>query len=305
VSDDAIADVWDDPSRDWPSIVYVETTNLCNARCLACTNPMMQRPRRTMTLAEFKAVADKVRAREKRIGAMFCSGEPLLDKGIEEKYRYARATGVLTAGHVGLNTNASALTEDRFDSILANVTNVILSFFNVGAEYERLTGGLSWERSYGNAIKFIEYRDRVKSNYPIFVSVNKVAGHNLEAVKDAFAGRNVNFVQDAELRYEGNTVVDGVLDRMRMYHDWRCDGYRGVVQVKPDLSADFCAYDIVGTPTGGETRIGHFLDDGWDVLERNFRERWKAGSTLCRRCDYWTGCKRVMREEGICDPAIG
>jgi len=306
VSDDTIADAWDDPAREWPSIVYVETTSFCNARCVCCLNHLRKAPRRTMTLAEFKAVADKVRENGKKIGAMFCSAEPLMDLGIEEKYRYARATGTMTAGHVGLNTNCSMLTEDRFDSILANIPNIILSFFNVGAEHERLTGGLSWDKCYGNAKRFIEHRDKVKPNYPVFVSVNKIAGHDLDAVKHAFAGYCVNYVQDAELRYDEGRCVEGVLDRMRMFHDWRCDGFKGALQVKPDLSCRFCAYDIVGgTTEEGETRIGHFLDDSWETLERNFRERWRAGSTLCRRCDYWGGCKRVMREEGICDPAIG
>lgn len=287
---DTIRDAWDDPSRPWPSVVYVETTNRCQANCLACLNDKVRRRRVTMDAATFAAVADKVKARGVKIGAMFCFGDPLLDPGIEEKYGYAKSIGVLNS-YVGLNTNCDALTEDRFDGILRNVPNIVLSFFAVGAEFERLTGGLSWGKCYGNARRFIAHRDKHRPSYKIEVSVNKVAGHDLDAVKAAFDGCKVTFVQDAELRYDGGRRVDGVLDRRRMFPSWRCDGHKGALQVKPDGGAEFCAYDIIGTATGGETRFGHFLDDDWPTLERKFRAAWRAGSTLCARCDYWSGCR--------------
>lgn len=294
-----IADAWNDPARPWPSVVYVETTNRCQANCLACLNDKVQRRRSTMGLDEFVQVANKVRDRGLKIGAMFCFGEPLLDDGLEAKYAYARGIGVL-ADHVGLNTNCAALTPDRYEHILAHVPNIILSFFNVGPEFERLTGGLSWDRCYGNARAFLEYRNSKRRSYPVHVSVNKVAGHDLEAVKAAFDGLHVtSFVQDAELRYAGGSMVEGVLDRTRMYPAWRCDGYKGALQVKPDLGAEFCAYDIIGTREGGETRIGHFLRDDWTTLETAFRAAWRAGSSLCQRCDYWSGAKGLFREMGL------
>lgn len=302
-----IADAWNDPDRPWPTVAYVETTNLCNANCLACLNDKIQRPRATMTQTEFEDVADKVKARGIQIGAMFCFGEPLLDKGIEEKFRYARKIDVL-APHVGLNTNVSLLTPDRFESIIGATPNITLSFFNVGAEFERLTGGLSWEKCYRNAKQFIECRDQLGVAYPIYIGVNQVEGHDLAAVKHAFRGFDVEFVQDAELRYDGGKQVEGVLDRTRMYPDWRCDGYKGAIQIKPTLRAEFCAYDIIGvaagithdgwrrTTGGGETDIGHFLDDSWDKLRANFVAQWRGVTALCARCDYWHGAKALLEE---------
>ena len=286
-----LSDVWEGPPRKWPTIVYVETTNRCNANCRACLNDKVLRKRVTMDQATFEFVADKVKAHGLRIGAMFCFGEPLLDPGICSKYRYAAKIDVLME-HVGLNTNCSMLTEDRHDEILFSLPNIILSFFNVGKAFEELTQ-LNWERCYGNALAFIAERDVVKPSFPIFIGVNKVRGHDLDAVKQAFAGFNVRFVQDAELNYDDGGIV-GVLNRTRMYPDWRCDGYKGALQIKPDGGAEFCAYDIIGTPTGGETRIGNFLDDSWNQLEAAFRAAWKAGPTLCQRCDYWYGAKELL-----------
>jgi len=288
-----LRDAWDNPSRHWPLIVYIETTNHCNAYCLSCLNDKCVRKRGIMSLDSFKIIADKIKTKGLKIGAMFCFGEPLMDPTIFKKYAYAKKLNIMDIFHVGLNTNVSLLTSEKYDEILKSTPNIILSFFNIGKEYERLTGGLKWEISYQNAIDFINYRDLHKPDYPIFISVNKVKGHNLSAVKKAFRGCNVKYVQDAELRWAGS-VITGVIDRMIMYHDWRCDGHKGALQIKWNGDCEFCAYDIIGTPEGGETKFGNILTDSWKKLESNFKKAWKKGNSCCLRCDYWHKCRTVI-----------
>jgi len=281
-----LVDAWSHPERRWPSVVYVETTNHCNARCTCCLNHVCQRERGTMTMDTFRAVLERVRERPwLRIEAMFCFGEPLLDPTLFDKYAAAREAGLIRTDHCGLNTNVSGLTPDKYEPLLRQTPNVTLSFFNVGKEYERMTG-LSWQRSYDNARKFIKYRDVHKPEYQVLIGVNTVAGHDLPAVMKAFAGKNVTFVQDAEIRW-GGSLVTGVLDRSIMYPWWRCDGCKGALQVKWNGDCEFCAYDIRGTPAGGETLFGNLLTDGWERLEESFRAKWRSCCSLCARCDYW------------------
>ncbi len=291
--DRTIIDVWDDMSRPWPSIVYVETTNHCNAMCASCLNHACKRQRGIMTLDTFKKIADKVKERGVKIGAMFCFGEPLIDQTLFQKYKYAKETGVLVPGHVGLNTNVSLLTPDRYEEILEYTPNIILSFFNTGKMYEALTGGLSWKRSYKRAVDFIKYRDKHKPDYQIFVSVNTVKGHSIENVKKAFEGYNVFFVHDAELRWSGSVMI--ISDRIKMHHHWRCDGYKGALQIKHNGNCEFCAYDIVGTESGvGETFFGNILEDSWEELDEKFRKAWRKPNPLCLRCDMWHHCKEII-----------
>jgi len=285
---DTLIDAWDDPNRKYPTIVYVETTNFCNANCLSCLNDRCERTRGIMTLEDFKIIADKVKERGLKIGAMFCFGEPLMDDTLFEKYAYANSIDVLTLNHVGLNTNVSLLTPEKWDKILINTPNIILSFFNVGKEFERLTGGLNWKTCYDNAVNFIKYRDVVNPQYPIFIGCNDVKGSSMENVKKVFAGYNVQFVHDAELRW-GGSVITGVVDRMIMYPNWRCDGYKGALQVKWNGDCGFCAYDI----TKGETIFANILADSWEEIERKFKAKWKD-NTICPRCDYFHLCKRVI-----------
>ena len=291
-----ISDVWENPKRKYPSVVYVETTNHCNAKCVSCLNHLCKRERGTMTLENFKIIADKVKANGAKIGAMFCFGEPLMDKGLFKKFKYAMEIDVLTKNHVGLNTNVTFLTSKKFDDILKYTPNIVLSFFNVGKEYERLTGGLNWKQNYKNATDFIKYRDKHKPDYPIFIGTNKIKDNSFDAVRDAFKDYNVIYTTDAEILW-GGSIITGVLNRMILFNDWRCDGYKGAMHIKWNGNCEFCAYDIVGTPNGGESSFGNIFTDSWEELSNKFKTTFKNRCSLCKRCEYWYHCKDLMNND--------
>jgi len=297
--DKTINDVWDNPNRVWPSTVYIETTNNCNAHCLCCLNDKCKKNRGIMDFETFKLICAKIRKKPGlKIGAMFCFGEPLIDKNLFEKYKYARSLGLLIEQNVGLNTNVSLLTKEKFKDIIDNTTNITLSFFNTGSEFERLTGGLNWKKCYKNAIEFIKFRDKYKPNYLIYIGCNAVKGNDLNKVKESFKDYKVLYARDAECRW-GGTVMTGVLDRMIMHPSWRCDSYKGALHIKWDGNVEFCAYDIVGTDRKiGETGFGNVFTDSWEELYEKFRKKFK-NNPLCKRCDYWHHCKEIIKNKYI------
>ena len=125
-SSERMRHLWDNDT--YPKLLYVETTNFCNARCSYCLYERMERPVEHMSMDRFKELVHKIQKRSGlKIGAMFCFGEPLYDKQLFEKIRYARTHGVITK-HIGLNTNCTYLTEDKFDDILQTCQNITLSF---------------------------------------------------------------------------------------------------------------------------------------------------------------------------------
>lgn len=276
---------WDDSK--YPRLVYVETTNACDARCSFCLYERMERPVVTMGLVAFKEMADKVKAGGLKIGAVFCFGEPLLDKQIFNKIRYARLIEVATP-YLGLNTNCSQLTPDRFDDILETCSNITLSFVNVGREFEHLTG-LDWDVCYGNAIKFIQYRDEHRPGFQVEIGCNDVTGHDRVAVQAAFAGCRVAWARDAQIQWGGKTIT-GVIDRSIMYHKWVCDGYKGAMQIKPNGDCCFCAYDVIRN----ETKFANIFEDDWETIERNFKALWRQPSSLCLRCDFWWNYNQMI-----------
>lgn len=276
---------WD--HQRYPHIIYVETTNYCNARCTFCLYERMERSVEYMSYDVFKHIANKCLARGVKIGAMFCFGEPLADKGIFEKIRYGKSIGVMTP-YLGLNTNASLLTADKFDDILETCSNLTLSFVTTGEDFERLTK-LNWDKCYCNAIGFIKYRDANKPAFQIEIGCNDVTGHDRAKVEKAFNGLNVKWARDAEIQW-GGKIITGVIDRSIMYPKWVCDGYKGAMQIKPNGDCCFCAYDVVRN----ETKFANILTDDWDIIEAAFKARWREPSSLCLRCDFWHNYKQMV-----------
>ena len=276
---------WD--GKKYPNIVYVETTNYCNARCTFCLYDRMERPVEYMSQEVFEKIADKCLAHGVRIGAMFCFGEPLADKGLFDKICYGRSIGVMTP-YLGMNTNASLLTPDKFDDILETCDNMTLSFTNTGKEFEQLTG-LNWNVCYQNALDFIAYRDANKPSFQIEIGCNDVAGHDRAKVAAAFKGLNVKWARDAEIQW-GSKVITGVIDRSIMYNQWACDGYKGAMQVKPNGDCCFCAYDVIRS----ETLYANILTDDWATIEANFKAQWQEPSSFCLRCDFWWNYKQMV-----------
>jgi MoaA/NifB/PqqE/SkfB family radical SAM enzyme len=246
----------------------------------------MERPVELMDHETFRAIADKVKAKGLKIGAMFCFGEPLSDRDLFNKIRYGREIDVMTR-YLGLNTNVALLTPEKYDDILDTCSNITLSFVTTGDDFERLTK-LSWPQCYGNATDFIRYRDKHRPGFQIEIGCNDVTGHDRPKVEKAFAGYRVKWARDAEINWYGDTIT-GIINRSIMYHKWTCDGYKGAMQIKPNGDCCFCAYDVIRS----ETRFANILTDDWPTIEANFKALWKEPSTLCVRCDFWWNYKQA------------
>ena len=263
----------------FPRRADIETTPFCDARCKSCLQHTMTKERGVMSLGTFKIVADKLKKHNCLIRGMYTTGNPLLDPTLFEKYAYARKIGVM-ADYVSLNATTSKLYPVDYDKIFQNTDNITLSFFNTGLAFEELTG-LDWADCYQKALYFIRHRDKYYPDYRIIIGCNPVEGSSLKNVKRAFAPYNVEYAEDAELRW-GGKVITGVIDRAVMHPFFRCDGHKGVLLVKWNGNIEACSYDFKE-----ETLYANILKDDWETMRRKFFERWTEPFSLCARCDYW------------------
>jgi hypothetical protein len=273
-------DYWIDHAYEFPRIADVETTNICDAHCLCCNAYKMTKEKGLMTYDKFVEVANILKTHNCKLRGMYTTGNPLLDPTIFEKFAYARKIGIM-ASHSDLNTTTSLLVSALYKKILDNTDNITLSFFSIGQEFERLTGGLNWKECYSNAINFIKFRDTYRPGYRIFIGCNNVNGNNLLSVKKAFKGYNVEWARDAELRWSG-PVITGVIDRVIMYPHFRCDGHFGALKIKWNGNIEACAYDF-----NEETLFANIFNDDWETICQKFLINWAKPFHLCQRCDYY------------------
>ena len=102
------------------SRVYVEITNICNRNCSFC--PGTKRPHRSMTLDEFRKVADALVGVTDYI-YFHVMGEPLTHKELPEFIKYATSLGFRCC----ITTNGTLIKSRTQDLISAGVYKVNLS----------------------------------------------------------------------------------------------------------------------------------------------------------------------------------
>ena len=152
-----------------PEVRY-EVTDHCNANCIMCPREEHKHGREhgVMDGGKFKVSIDEV----KKLGAqkivLTGFGEPMLDKGLEEKIRYAKEKGL----HTYIITNGSILTGKRAAGILeAGLDEIRISFYGMGAEtYNAVMQGLEYQKTHDGIISFLGMRDRINPDARVQLS---------------------------------------------------------------------------------------------------------------------------------------
>src|ERR1700750_2483405 len=91
-----------------PEIVQIESTNICNAKCVFCPRDDMHRKQGVMSLDLFRKIVDECAALGITHVRVHNYGEPFLDRHLTEKVRYAKSKGIR---EVGMISNGSLITD--------------------------------------------------------------------------------------------------------------------------------------------------------------------------------------------------
>src|SRR5215212_10032855 len=87
-----------DRSPILPEIVQIESTNICNAKCVFCPRDEMGRKQGVMDMTLFRKIVDECAALRIEHVRMHNYGEPFVDRSLVEKVRYAKDRGISQVG---------------------------------------------------------------------------------------------------------------------------------------------------------------------------------------------------------------
>lgn len=183
----------------YPPCVQIETTSICNYRCVFCyqTDQSFSDARQghmgQMTLDTFKQVIDELEGQVEAV-TLASRGEPLICRQIEDMLAYAAGKFL----GLKINTNAWFLDEKKAHAILQAEPNTLV--FSADAAdpelYAKLRVNGKLERVLQNVERFAEIRAK---HYPQSRTVTRVSGVNYSdqqdlAAIDAFWHRYVDQV---------------------------------------------------------------------------------------------------------------
>tara|TARA_B100000965_G_C19537540_1_gene734083 strand:+ start:285 stop:1349 length:1065 start_codon:yes stop_codon:yes gene_type:complete len=171
-----------------PTHVQIETVNrFCDARCPMCTikfvpdfakdapdelsNTGQARPAEIMSFETFKSITIKFKPYVDKIRflSLHGCGEPLLDKNLPEKVKFAKQE--VGFKEVGFTSNCSVLTEKMTIKLLeAGLNCIIPSIDGLTKEVlEAIRPRTNFERTYKNVQFFIEQRDKLNANCKVLI----------------------------------------------------------------------------------------------------------------------------------------
>jgi radical SAM protein with 4Fe4S-binding SPASM domain len=188
--------------RKFPPVVRIETTNACNARCIICPHRDMRRPIVCMDETLYRRLIDECSAAGCREVHLHNFGEPLLDKHLDERIRYAKSKGIRK---VKIFCNGSLLTADRAKGLIdAGLDEIKISFDGATREeFERIRPPLKFDAVVENISRLVELRNSTGSRMKIHVACCSTTDkqgtmRTLEKIVDGFAFGKIHNWGDGE-----------------------------------------------------------------------------------------------------------
>lgn len=164
----------------YPERVCIEVYHGCNAECTMCPVHKSARQRGSMRPEVFSEILRQLSDFKDRlrVTSLLLTGEPLLDKYLENRIAQCKSIGF---NNVGFATNASLLSANRAEQIMDAAPDwIAFSFDSLDkAIYESIRVGLKFDEVYNNILNFIEIRNKRKRNTRIsmrFIDQAKVSG---------------------------------------------------------------------------------------------------------------------------------
>ena len=140
-----------------PDIVQIESTNICNAKCVFCPRDDMHRRQGIMTVALFRKIVDECVELGITHVRMHNYGEAFIDKKLVEKVRYAKQKGIQ---EVGMISNGSLITEQIARGMIdAGLDAINISVDASGKEvFESTRVGLKYDKVIANIERLVRLR---------------------------------------------------------------------------------------------------------------------------------------------------
>ena len=144
-----------------PEIVQIESTNICNAKCVFCPRDEMHRRQGVMSFDLFRKIVDECAALGITHVRVHNYGEPFLDRHLVDKVRYAKQKGIR---EVGMISNGSLITERVARGMIeAGLDAINISVDASGKEvFESTRIGLNYDKVIANIERLVRIRDRAR-----------------------------------------------------------------------------------------------------------------------------------------------
>jgi radical SAM protein with 4Fe4S-binding SPASM domain len=264
-----------------PDIVQIESTNLCNAKCVFCPRDEMERRQGVMSMDLFRKVVDECASLGITHVRVHNYGEPFLDKQLTEKVRYAKARGI---AEVGMISNGSLITEPIARGMIEAGLDAINISVDAGGKdtFERTRVHLKYDTVIGNIRALARLRQEMGRKRPRLIL--------------SFVRQDNTAEEEAFIR-EWRQVADKI--HVTDLHNWAGALHTGATVTYPcyrmwltftvlwDGRVSLCCADFDGRHILGDLRT-QTIAEIWNsppYREARRQHLESGGPEICQSCD--------------------
>jgi MoaA/NifB/PqqE/SkfB family radical SAM enzyme len=270
-----------DRSPRLPEIVQIESTNICNAKCVFCPRDDMHRRQGVMEMGLYRKIVDECVELGIEHVRMHNYGEPFIDRQLVDKVRYAKERGI---PQVGMISNGSLITDQVARGMIeAGLDAINISVDASGREvFESTRIGLKYDKVIANIERLLAIRAELGRTRPKLI---------LSFVRQNNSVEEQTFIEHWQARVDKVHITD--------LHNWA-----GTLNTESDVN--FPCYRPWLTFTAlwdGRVALCCADFDGKEILgdlrSSTIREIWNSepflrvrrahlesgGPDICRACD--------------------
>lgn len=280
---------------DFPFIIDIESTNMCNLDCIMCPRQILKRPKGCMELKLLKRIIDEVAA-EGGKGVRFIGyGEPLLNPNIFEMIEYAHSKQLL----IHLTTNGILLDNDKVEEIFnCKLDSIIFSLQGTTKEeYTKMRNNPFYDKLVENIKKLVDERNKRNLDKPHIQVTTTTLDETEEEIK-SFCDKWSKIVDKVDNWYTSLKDISHIerikplLKRQKQGNyvgSGRCKEVLTKLTVFWDGDISACCGDF-----NGQLKLGNISSDTlkeiWHSEKlNNLRKIFEKGETpeftLCKNCN--------------------
>jgi radical SAM protein with 4Fe4S-binding SPASM domain len=159
--------------RKIPRGLHVEGTNICNAKCVFCAYPQMERKKQTMSMEAFeRVVTEYLDMGGHHVSLTPIVGDPFVDKHLFERLEFLMAEERVTG--ISFYTNAILMTPEKSERLMGYASKLHVHVSWGGFDkptWDTIMGVTKFEEARDAVLAFLEIKERTKSAIPFTLAL--------------------------------------------------------------------------------------------------------------------------------------
>lgn len=262
--------------------VRIETTNLCNAKCIMCPRDELTRPKATISYEHCRNLINQADELGAELISLFGYGEPLIDTSLGAKVLYCTGLGLKTF----ITTNASLLSNWRANQLIENgLTMIRFSVHGLNREtYENVHVGLNFSKVMENIDNFLDLNTRAGRPIETHITVLAMNGESIGDIRNFWEHR-IDFL---EIWKPHGWAGQKKYRKIESKKTTCGRPFNGPIQINADGKMMVCCFDTDAKMTVGDTYQNTIKDIIRGEPYREIRKKHIEGTLNglpCEGCD--------------------